>query len=62
MNDLLPGAVDAWQRFEAVLRQVTAAYGYREIRTPVLERTALFHRSIGEDTDIVSKEMYTFPI
>ena len=60
MNDLLPGAVDAWQRFEAVLRQVTAAYGYREIRTPVLERTALFQRSIGSDTDIVSKEMYTF--
>jgi len=60
MNDLLPEVIDAWQCLEAVLRQVTAAYGYREIRTPVLERTALFQRSIGTDTDIVSKEMYTF--
>jgi len=60
MNDLLPGQVEQWQRVEAALREVSRRYGYREIRTPVVERTELFHRSIGEQTDIVEKEMYTF--
>ena len=60
MNDLLPGQVEQWQRVEAALREVSRRYGYREIRTPVVERTQLFHRSIGEQTDIVEKEMYTF--
>ncbi|MGE4660880.1 MAG: ATP phosphoribosyltransferase regulatory subunit, partial [Arenicellales bacterium] len=53
MNDLLPGQVEQWQRVEAALREVSRRYGYREIRTPVVERTELFHRSIGEQTDIV---------
>lgn len=60
MNDILPETVVAWQRMEAVLRQVFAAYGYGEIRLPIMEKTGLFARSIGEDTDIVGKEMYTF--
>ena len=60
MNDLLPGQVEQWQRVEATLREVLRRYGYREIRTPVVEQTELFHRSIGEQTDIVEKEMYTF--
>lgn len=60
MNDLLPGAVPLWQWLEEAVRTVTAAYGYAEIRTPVIERSELFRRSIGEQTDIVEKEMYTF--
>ena len=60
MNDLLPDQVDCWQEVEAALREVTGRYGYREIRTPVLEHTELFCRSIGAQTDIVEKEMYTF--
>ena len=60
MNDLLPGQVESWQRVEGALREVSRRYGYREIRTPVVERTELFLRSIGEQTDIVEKEMYTF--
>ncbi|NJD30617.1 MAG: histidine--tRNA ligase [Gammaproteobacteria bacterium] len=60
MNDVLPGESGAWQRLEAVARETFAEYGYREIRLPVLERTELFKRSIGEMTDIVEKEMYTF--
>jgi len=60
MNDLLPDAVAAWQRVEAEAARVFAAYGYREIRVPLLERTELFARSIGEVTDIVEREMYTF--
>ena len=60
MNDLLPGQVESWQRVEAALREVSRRYGYREIRTPIVERTELFRRSIGEQTDIVEKEMYTF--
>jgi len=60
MNDLLPDAVARWQRIEAVVREVLAAYGYREIRLPLLEKTELFARSIGGLTDIVEKEMYTF--
>ncbi len=61
MRDILPGESAAWQRLEAVVAEVLEAYGYREIRLPVLEKTELFARSIGEVTDIVEKEMYTFP-
>jgi len=60
MNDLLPPYSDTWVYFEAQCRQQFAGYGYREVRTPVVEDTALFARGIGDDTDIVSKEMYTF--
>ena len=60
MNDVLPGDADAWQVLERAARETFAEYGYREIRLPVLERTELFKRSIGEYTDIVEKEMYTF--
>lgn len=60
MNDILPGQSPAWQYVESVLRDVAAAYTYQEIRMPVLESTDLFKRSIGEVTDIVEKEMYTF--
>ena len=60
MNDVLPGDSAAWQVLERVARETFAEYGYREIRLPLLERTELFKRSIGELTDIVEKEMYTF--
>ena len=60
MNDLLPDVVEHWQRVEEISRHVLHAYGYREIRFPAVEKTELFARSIGRDTDIVEKEMYTF--
>ena len=60
MNDILPGESALWQRLEAILREVLAGYGYHEIRLPLVEKTELFARSIGEVTDIVEKEMYTF--
>ncbi len=60
MNDLLPSETNWWQTVEDAVRRVSALYGYSEIRLPVLERTELFKRSIGEVTDIVEKEMYTF--
>jgi len=60
MNDVLPADSGAWQLLERVARETLAEYGYREIRLPLLERTELFKRSIGEMTDIVEKEMYTF--
>lgn len=60
MNDLLPGQIEQWHRVEAVLRDVAWRYGYQEIRTPVVEKTALFRQSIGDQTDIVEKEMYVF--
>ena len=59
--DVLPGEVEAWQSVEAEARRVFAAYHFAEIRIPILEKTELFSRSIGEATDIVEKEMYTFP-
>ena len=59
-RDLLPPETRVWNRVEAVAREVFALYGYDEIRTPVLESTELFVRSVGEATDIVHKEMYTF--
>jgi histidyl-tRNA synthetase len=60
MRDILPDEIHLWQFFEHTVREWLRAYGYREIRTPVLERTELFVRSIGEVTDIVEKEMYSF--
>ena len=60
MNDVLPEEAAAWQQLERAAREIFAQYGYREIRLPLLERTELFKRSIGEFTDIVEKEMYTF--
>ncbi len=59
-RDLLPRETALWQRVEVEARRVFAAYNFREIRTPILEQTALFARSVGADTDIVTKEMYTF--
>ncbi|MBQ2647420.1 histidine--tRNA ligase [Achromobacter sp. SIMBA_011] len=60
MNDLLPGASARWEQFEEIVRGWLRGYGYRNVRTPVLEHTRLFTRGIGEVTDIVEKEMYTF--
>ena len=60
MSDILPADTAAWRRIEHTLRAVLDGYGYQEIRVPLLERTELFRRSIGEVTDIVEKEMYTF--
>jgi len=60
MHDVLPSATPLWHYAEAVIRAVAASYGYSEIRTPIVEKTELFKRSIGEVTDIVEKEMYTF--
>ncbi|MFN3919107.1 MAG: histidine--tRNA ligase [Methylohalobius sp.] len=60
MHDLLPEVTLIWRRVESILAAVLEAYGYREIRLPLVEKTELFRRSIGEITDIVEKEMYTF--
>jgi histidyl-tRNA synthetase len=60
MNDILPEASARWRQVESVTREVLESYGYREIRIPVVEKTELFKRSIGDATDIVEKEMYTF--
>ena len=60
MNDILPEESATWQFLEDTLRRVIRSYGYQEIRLPLLEKTELFRRSIGEVTDIVEKEMYTF--
>jgi len=60
MNDALPGDSERWERFEHIVRDWLRSYGYRNLRTPVLESTRLFARGIGEVTDIVEKEMYTF--
>ncbi len=60
MNDILPQDSYLWQHLEAVVRELLDAYGYREIRLPIVEQTQLFSRAIGEVTDIVEKEMYSF--
>lgn len=60
MNDILPEESLLWQQAESRIRRTMRSYGYQEIRTPIIERTELFKRSIGEVTDIVEKEMYTF--
>jgi histidyl-tRNA synthetase len=59
-KDILPGEVELWQKIEGEARTLFESFGFREIRIPVMEKTELFKRSIGEDTDIVEKEMYTF--
>ncbi|OLN32273.1 histidine--tRNA ligase [Desulfosporosinus metallidurans] len=59
-QDLLPGAVEQWQYLEDTIRSVCREYGYEEIRTPMFEATELFQRGVGQTTDIVQKEMYTF--
>jgi len=59
--DILPEEIGRWQALETVTRDILERYGYAEIRTPIFERTELFVRGIGEGTDIVEKEMYTFP-
>ena len=61
MNDILPDVSGTWSYLESVVREIVESYGYSEIRLPLLEYTDLFKRSIGEVTDIVEKEMYTFP-
>ena len=60
MNDILPVDAPIWAEFEGVAQDVLAMYGYKQIRTPILEQTPLFKRGIGEVTDIVEKEMYCF--
>ena len=60
MNDVLPAEIGAWQTIETAAREVLEAYGFQEIRVPLVERTELFKRAIGEYTDVVEKEMYTF--
>lgn len=61
MNDILPDVSGTWHYLETAVRDIAQSYGYGEIRVPILEHTELFQRSIGEATDIVEKEMYTFP-
>jgi histidyl-tRNA synthetase len=58
--DVLPGDIEIWQAVESCIRNVFHSYGFSEIRTPILEATELFVRGVGEETDVVSKEMYTF--
>ncbi len=60
MRDILPGEVERWQAVEAAVHDLAARYGFREIRTPLVEHTELFQRTSGETSDIVQKEMYTF--
>jgi histidyl-tRNA synthetase len=60
MNDITPGSSAVWQTLENIVKQTIASYGYQELRFPIVEKTELFARSIGEVTDIVEKEMYTF--
>jgi len=59
-NDIMPGEVEKWQYIEELARQVSKHFGYQEIRTPIFEHTELFIRGVGETTDIVEKEMYSF--
>ena len=59
-HDILPNESNKWQNLESIVNLVCAQYGYHEIRTPIFEETGLFSRSVGEETDIVSKEMYTW--
>ena len=59
-QDILPGEVEKWQLIEAKARELCEKYQYQEIRTPIFEHTDLFSRGVGDTTDIVQKEMYTF--
>ncbi len=61
MNDILPDVSGTWRYLESIVQEIVESYGYSEIRLPLMEHTELFKRSIGEVTDIVEKEMYTFP-
>ncbi|HVY47536.1 MAG TPA: ATP phosphoribosyltransferase regulatory subunit, partial [Minicystis sp.] len=60
MNDILPPEVSKWHFLEQKARDVLESFSYREVRTPILEYTPLFVRSVGEVTDVVEKQMYTF--
>src|SRR5438445_11714066 len=60
VNDLLPPEIRLWHRLEEGARKIFPAYGYDEIRAPIIERTELFTRGVGETTDVVGKEMYSF--
>src|SRR6202789_2820591 len=60
MNDVLPEEIGRWQRVEQIYARTMSLYGYREVRTPLVESTGLFSRAIGEATDVVEKEMYSF--
>ena len=60
MNDILPADAETWEYFEDIVRDWLQSYGYRPIRMPLVEPTPLFKRAIGEVTDIVEKEMYSF--
>ena len=60
MNDVLPAQIGAWQHLESTVRELLAEYCFQEIRVPIVENTSLFKRAIGEFTDVVEKEMYTF--
>ncbi len=60
MNDILPDEIGRWHQLEATFRRCVELHGYREVRTPLAEPTALFVRSIGETTDVVEKEMFSF--
>lgn len=60
-NDILPGEIEKWQFFEETARNLFESFGFSEVRVPILEKTELFVRGIGEATDIVEKEMFTFP-
>ena len=60
VHDVLPAQIAAWQYLERITREVFAGYGYEEFRVPVIEQTQLFKRSIGDFTDIVEKEMFSF--
>ncbi|MCK5481044.1 MAG: histidine--tRNA ligase, partial [Gammaproteobacteria bacterium] len=60
MHDILPSELPDWQRLEQIVKDIFASYGYDEIRVPVVEKTELFARAIGDTTDVVEKEMYTF--
>ncbi len=60
MNDILPNQTPLWQFFEQTIQRWLTSYGYQQIRTPIVESTPLFVRAIGEVTDIVEKEMYSF--
>ena len=61
MNDVLPAEIPAWQYFEGVTRELLGAYGYEEIRVPLLEHTQLFKRAIGEHTDVVVRRCTPSP-
>src|SRR5690554_3617712 len=59
-EDILPGVSEQWQEIENKLKALSEQYNYKEIRTPIFEQTELFQRGVGDTTDIVQKEMYTF--